>query len=62
VKSLELKMEYLLKLDSMPMSKKESNYREVEQYVSRNDAELTELSQQIEKYSELLKTILQYKP
>ena len=62
MKSLELKMEYLLKLDSMPMSKKESNYREVEQYVSRNDAELTELSQQIEKYSELLKTILQYKP
>ena len=62
VKSLELKMSFIIKLENMPAAKKESNFREIEQYVTRNDAELCELSSQIEKYSELLKTVLQYKP
>jgi len=62
VKGLELKMSFVMKLEEMPASKKESHCREVEQFVTRNDAELTELNSQIERYGDMVKGILAFKP
>lgn len=62
VKSLELKMSFVMKLEEMPAPKKESHFREVEQFVARNDAELTQLNSQIERYGDMVKGILAFKP
>lgn len=55
-------MSFVMKHEEMPASKKESHCREVEQFVTRNDAELTELNSQIERYGDMVKGILAFKP